>query len=47
MCSFRTFQQKADVASKHFPRVETTRSVTDLETEILKKQKYIEEEERK
>ncbi|CAH3023318.1 unnamed protein product [Porites evermanni] len=39
-------EQKADVASKHFPRVETTRSVTDLETEILKKQKYIEEEER-
>ncbi|KAJ7394297.1 Structural maintenance of chromosomes protein 6 [Desmophyllum pertusum] len=39
-------EQKAEVASRHFQRVETTRSVKDLETEILKKQEYVEEEER-
>ena len=44
---FQTSQQKAETASAHFARVETTRTVTDLETEIIKKQKYIEEEERK
>lgn len=44
---FDTSQQKAEVASRHFQRVETTRSVKDLETEILKKQEYVEEEERR
>lgn len=39
-------EQKAETASAHFARVETTRTVTDLETEIIKKQKYIKEEER-
>ncbi|XP_068755201.1 structural maintenance of chromosomes protein 6-like [Montipora capricornis] len=31
---------------QHFDRVETSRTVQDLETEIIKKQKYIDEEER-
>jgi len=39
-------EQKAEQASQHFERVETTRSVTDLETEIIKKQRYINEEEK-
>jgi len=32
---------------RHFERVETTRSVKDLETEIIKKQTYVQEEEKK
>ena len=40
-------QQKAEVAMRHFERVETTRSVKDLETEIIQKQKYVQEEEKK
>ena len=41
-------QQKAEVASQHFKeRVETERSVKDLETEILQKQKHVQEEEKK
>lgn len=32
---------------RHFERVETTRSVRDLETEIIQKQKYVQEEEKK
>ncbi|KAL9969413.1 hypothetical protein ACROYT_G021630 [Oculina patagonica] len=39
-------EQKAEVASSHFERMETTRSVKDLETEILKKQKHVQEEEK-
>lgn len=40
-------QQKAEVAMRHFERVETTRGVKDLETEIIQKQKYVQEEEKK
>ena len=43
---FLISQQKAEKASQHFSRVETERSVVDLETEIIKKQKYINEEEK-
>ncbi|XP_020623366.1 structural maintenance of chromosomes protein 6-like isoform X3 [Orbicella faveolata] len=39
-------EQKAEVAMRHFERVETTRSVKDLETEIIQKQKYVQEEEK-
>ncbi|XP_068698748.1 structural maintenance of chromosomes protein 6-like isoform X1 [Montipora foliosa] len=39
-------EQKAEKAMQHFDRVETSRTVQDLETEIIKKQKYIDEEER-
>ena len=42
-----SLQQKAEKAMQQFDRVETSRTVQDLETEIIKKQKYIDEEERK
>ncbi|XP_022796486.1 structural maintenance of chromosomes protein 6-like [Stylophora pistillata] len=39
-------ERKAEIASAQYIRVETSRSVQDLETEILTKEKYIRQEEK-